>query len=654
MSVIAVILYHAGLPGFAGGYVGVDVFFVISGFLIAGIITEELAGGVFTFAGFYERRVRRILPALLVVLGASTLGAFYWLPPSGLVKFALGAAASATMVANLYFWRTSGYFGPTAQESPLLHTWSLGVEEQFYLFFPALLAGTWAFRRRQPLLLAGLALASIGLAEWGWRTHPGAAFYLLPTRFWELMLGALVLHAAPTLGTVRPAARRLGQWVAALALIAAIVLYRSSTPFPGLYALLPTGAAALLIGLGGTGATPVERLLGSRALVGVGLVSYSAYLWHQPLLVFARARQLEPLSPAATGAAIALAFLLAYATWRFVERPFRERGRIPRARVFAATGAGVALFFGLGVRTVLGGALGGRIRVPASVSRAFDGRYVISPECLDRSGPGPGDPVGCGVGPAGAPVRFLVIGDSHARALLPAVRALADSEGLAGRVVSLSACPPLLEWRVGIANRDRACATLNQRVLDFAVAHHVPEVVLVARWESYVAWPRHWTWELPWSGAAQVERADSEDAVRRTVAGYGAHGIALVVLRQVPRQRALPEHIYAVAFTGGDPSATLRRAAPTLDEYAAGHRFDEALFDSLARSGTLRVAGLEGRLCAGGSCVVGTPEVSYYFDDNHLSEDGARYVEPELRVQLGLAALRRRTAPDPLDQPPAP
>ena len=640
MSVIAVILYHAGLPEFAGGYVGVDVFFVISGYLIAGIITEELARGTFTLAGFYERRVRRILPALLVVLGAATAGAFYWLPPSGLARFALAAAASASMVANLYFWRTSGYFGPTAQDSPLLHTWSLGVEEQFYLFFPALLAATWAFRRRQPMLLAGLALISIGLAEWGWRTHPGAAFYLLPTRFWELMLGALVLHAAPTLAAVRPAARRLGQGVAALALVAAIVLYRSSTPFPGLYALLPTGAAALLIGLGGTGATTVERLLGSRALVGVGLISYSAYLWHQPLLVFARARQLEPLSAASTGAAVVLAFLLAYLTWRFVERPFRERGRIPRARVFAAVGAGVALFLGLGVRTLARGAPAGRIQVPASVSRAFNARYVIAPACLDHSGPGAADSVGCGVGPAGAPVRFLVIGDSHARALLPAVRGLADSEGVAGRVVSLSACPPLLEWRVGIANRDRACATLNRRVLDFAVAHHVQVVVLVARWESYVAWPQHWTWELPWSGAARIEQAKFEAAVRRTAGSYAANGISLVVLRQVPRQRSLPEHIYAVAFAGGDAGATLRRAAPTLAEYAAGHRFDEALFDSLARSGTLRVAGLEGRLCAGGSCVVGTPEVSYYFDDNHLSEDGARYVEEELAAQLGSAGWR--------------
>ena len=348
IAVIPVIFFHAGLPLFTGGFVGVDIFFVISGYLITTIILAELEAGKFSIAHFYERRARRILPALFLVLGVCLPFAWLWLMPDDLSEFTGSVIAVLGFSANIFFWRHSDYFDAATELKPLLHTWSLGVEEQFYVFFPIFLLLAWRMRRTgiAVFLMIG-SLLSLALAQYGASLKPVASFFLLPTRGWELAIGSLIaLYLNDNAqdkenGHVPPALSQMLSLAGLGMIIYSILVFHKETPFPSLYALVPTAGAALLI-LFARPNTVVGRLLAGRFLVAVGLVSYSAYLWHQPLFSFARHRSLTDLNPVVIASLIALTFGLAYLTWRFVERPFRQKAVVSK-RVLWGSAAGCAL-----------------------------------------------------------------------------------------------------------------------------------------------------------------------------------------------------------------------------------------------------------------------------------------------------------------------
>src|SRR5271170_3095038 len=284
LAILPVLLFHYRVSPFRGGFVGVDVFFVISGYLITQLIEAERREGRFSIARFYERRVRRIFPALFVMLTAATIAAAFILFPVDLVRYANSLLATAGFAANFEFWREAGYFDVAAAEKPLLHLWSIAVEEQFYLVFPALLL---LFQSRRVAITLAIFVLSFAFAVWGVIHAPSAAFYLLPGRAWELMLGALLaLHAVPFIERrwIREALAVTG-----IALIAIAVFgYSKDTPFPGAAALLPCLGAALVIYSSVPGITSASAVLSLPPLVFVGRISYSLYLWHWPLYVFAR------------------------------------------------------------------------------------------------------------------------------------------------------------------------------------------------------------------------------------------------------------------------------------------------------------------------------------------------------------------------------
>ncbi len=352
VAVVPVILFHAGLTGFGGGFVGVDVFFVISGYLITAILTEDLARGRFSIPRFYERRARRLLPALFTVIVACLPFAFALLSPDQLADFSRSLVAVVLFASNVHFWRADSYFGPAADLKPLLHTWSLAVEEQFYLVFPLVLAAIWRIRPSALVTLFGLALvASLALAEWASHSQgriASAGFYLAPTRAWELLAGVLCALAPPAIGS--RAANLAG--VAGLVLILVpVVVYDAATPFPGLYAVPPVLGTALLLRYG-TNGTIVARILSARPVVLIGLVSYSAYLWHQPLFAFARAARYSA-PPVMLGLSL-FALVLAYVTWRWIEQPFRTRALIAtRTGIFAISAAAIACVLALGITAML-------------------------------------------------------------------------------------------------------------------------------------------------------------------------------------------------------------------------------------------------------------------------------------------------------------
>ncbi|WP_116086222.1 acyltransferase family protein [Tropicimonas sp. IMCC34011] len=339
IAVVPVILFHAGYEVFSGGFVGVDVFFVISGYLITTIIINEMDEGKFSLLSFYERRARRILPALFFVVLCCIPAACLLLLPSDMEDFAQSLVAVATFSSNILFWRESGYFATAAELKPLLHTWSLAVEEQFYILFPLFLMTAWRYGNRAIVwALIFIFFVSLMTAHWGAYNEPSATFYLLPTRAWELLIGSLAAFYLQKRSGGTP--HRLNSTLSAIGLTAicySIFAFDEATPFPSLYALVPSVGTGLVI-LFTTKGTLTHTLLSLRVFVGVGTISYSLYLWHQPLFAFWRQYNVfEPTHEQMLLLSL-LCLPLAYFTYRFVESPFRGRtGCLSRKGVFGTS-----------------------------------------------------------------------------------------------------------------------------------------------------------------------------------------------------------------------------------------------------------------------------------------------------------------------------
>ena len=353
VAVLPVVLFHAGFEIFSGGFVGVDVFFVISGYLITTIILSEMERGTFSLLNFYERRARRILPALFFVMFACLPFAWVWLSPSDMEDFSQSLGAVSIFASNFLFWHEAGYWDAANELKPLLHTWSLAVEEQYYILFPPFLIVMWRYRKRW-ILGSFMAMAAVSLvaSEWGSTNIPVANFYLLPTRAWELAIGASIafffLYRKRQMGVFlssKISAEVLG--LVGIVMIGYSVFTLDETvPFPGFHALVPTIGTGLVI-VFSSAQTVVGRLLGMSLLVKTGLVSYSAYLWHYPIFAFARHRSLTEPSDFLFAVLAVFSFLLAYISWRFVERPFRKKGVFDRKTIFVFAFVGSVFFIAI-------------------------------------------------------------------------------------------------------------------------------------------------------------------------------------------------------------------------------------------------------------------------------------------------------------------
>jgi peptidoglycan/LPS O-acetylase OafA/YrhL len=353
VAVLPVIMFHAGFHTFSGGFVGVDVFFVISGYLITSIILSEMEARKFRLIYFYERRVRRLLPALLVIMIASIPAAWVWMTPDDMKDFSHSLIAVSTFWSNILFWKTSGYFDAAGEMKPLFHTWSLAVEEQYYILFPLFLIVAWRFFKKLivPFLIL-IAIISISAAHWGtyFNNSPVASFYLLPTRGWEILLGAFIAFYLNRYKTIR-VSHSVNQILSSfgLAMIAAsIFLFSGDTPVPSLLTLLPTLGTVFVICFTND-RTFVFKLLANKIIVSIGLISYSLYLWHQPLFVFARHALVEPPTIQVMLFLTALTFPLAFITWKFIECPVRARDKISRTSIFAVSAGSSVILISVGL-----------------------------------------------------------------------------------------------------------------------------------------------------------------------------------------------------------------------------------------------------------------------------------------------------------------
>lgn len=350
LAVLPVILNHAKIPPFFGGFVGVDIFFVISGFLISSIIWKDVSNDKFSIVDFYERRARRIIPALVLVILVSCVAAYFTMLPDDLENFAQSVVATLAFSNNILLTLTSGYWELGSDFKPLLHTWSLGVEEQFYLIYPLLVMLLYRFKKQWfgPALIAGI-IVSLFLSIWLTPKFPDASFYLIHTRAWELLLGAVCAYYKPRWELSAKGAN-WASLIGLLFIILSIVGIDEKTPYPSGYAILPCLGTALLLLYAEKG-TFANRVLTIPVFVGVGVISYSAYLWHQPLFSFARILSIAPPSMAEMIALSLLTIALSYLSWRFVEQPFRDRKRFSRKQIFtySALACGTLIVAGLAV-----------------------------------------------------------------------------------------------------------------------------------------------------------------------------------------------------------------------------------------------------------------------------------------------------------------
>ncbi|MEY4592851.1 MAG: hypothetical protein RIR18_1746 [Pseudomonadota bacterium] len=347
LAVMPVILFHAGILGFGGGFVGVDIFFVISGYLITTIIIDEKIKNEFSLAGFYERRFRRIFPALFLMMAICIPIAWAMMQPRQLQDFAESVGTVAVFLSNQLFLSERGYFDTASEFKPLLHTWSLAIEEQYYILFP-IFVGLVINKGKKltTIAIAVTCILSFVLSHWLVITKPDAAFFILPSRWWELAVGSLcALHI---LWKGNPKGNDYLGALGTLLIILSVTLLDKNSLFPGINALPPTIGAALII-LFGTKETVIGRTLAHRALSGIGLVSYSAYLIHYPIFSFWRIGSLNAPSQASFLALTALSLTLAWFSWRFVEKPFREKNLISRKTIFLAAGFCSAIFFTFGL-----------------------------------------------------------------------------------------------------------------------------------------------------------------------------------------------------------------------------------------------------------------------------------------------------------------
>lgn len=625
LAVLPVLFFHAGWTAFQGGYVGVDVFFVISGYLITGLIRSAQAQGRFSLASFYERRARRLLPALYVVLLACLPCAWWWMNASDFIHFSQSLAAVPLFSTGTLYMFTAFYFDASSELKPLLHTWSLGVEEQFYLLFPLLLV---MLARGGPRAVAwsvaSLCVGSMALAWWATGPYPTFSYYAMPTRAWELLLGALVALHAHRLAACSLPWRQALSALSLVALAACTLGYRGDLRFPGPMALGPTLATAGLLAFAQAD-TLTGRMLSHRWLVGVGLISYSTYLWHQPLFAFARLIAPERLGQWAMLGLIALTLVLGWASWRWIEAPARRPDWGSRRAVLGASLLASGAFVVLGLSGHNHWLLTRWEHLHPELHNRPTPTHAVALRSCRHLLPAETRYGDCQVSGEGS--RTVVIwGDSHAKALRVGEPAWPDTRVL---FITHSGCPPLPGLRRVDANDGaHVCDDFDTlpAYLRTIIALRPDRVIMASRWNLYL---KGWYVE----GRARPDAfwvSDGQDDLARTSVDYRQAMFARGLQSAV---NTLARHTRVTVLTQPvDHAQRPFRAIEADDmtvawpEVAAWHAPESALFQQLELPQGADVFDTKRVFCAGDLCRTRLDGHLLYQDDNHLSPRGATEV----------------------------
>lgn len=642
VAVLLVLLFHAGLPVFPGGFIGVDIFFVISGYLITSIIVSEAQNERFSYLAFYERRARRILPALYVMAAVVLVVALYIQVPNDLLKTVKTLLFAVLFSSNIYFWRTTDYFSGASDFEFFLHTWSLGVEEQFYFLFPLVIL---LFIRRGGWLLWLTALAfvvSFALSIYTSYHHEWASYYLLPSRAWQMMMGAMLAILAVQ-STVRIS---LNPWlvnvlavVALLLIIVPAVIYTKHTRFPGVAAFFPTFGAALLIYLGGLHVSNgVSKCLGSPMIKFVGLLSYSLYLWHWPIFAFLRNYQADVrLDIGLSLLGVGASFVMAYLSWRFVEAPFRNKQRFSKKAILglvvissgALVLACVAIIYLKGVPS----------RIDPKIVRlsAVSESGVIDNVCMQKSGVDVQRGDVCSVGDETAGEAVVALwGDSHLGALKQSISLALKDKSMQGVFFGKTGCPPILGVLKENLGDGDACLHFNEAVLDrIASMPSVTTVLIHGRWALSVEGTRYGAERGPKYVLKDMRDAKNnisnrqvvQAGLERTIESLLALDKRVVIVASVPEVgSSVPKVLVNNLFWG-----KTRNITPTALAFSERQLATNQILASLqAKYPSIIKVHPSDVLCDDEMCHIVRLGEPLYFDDDHLSDLGAGLVVKQL------------------------
>jgi peptidoglycan/LPS O-acetylase OafA/YrhL len=631
VAVLSVLFYHAGITVFSGGYIGVDVFFVISGYLITSIIVKEIRANEFSLLKFYERRIRRIYPALYTTLLFILIAAYLLYDPHNYLQTGKGSMATIGFMSNILFWTESGYFDAPSTLKPLLHTWSLAVEEQFYISYPLLLmmilryAPKWLRE-----ILGAIVLLSFIFSLYYTKQNASAAFYFTHLRAWELLIGGLLaINAVPV--RINPMLRHVLS-VAGLAMILwAVLSYTDNTSFPGVGALLPVIGSALIIYSGMERSSWAGKILGLPLFVFIGKISYSLYLWHWPIIILGRYYLIKDPNTMQMFFLVTASFLFSILSWTIIEKPFRTKSFLPAPGIFIFAGSVMT------IAIIISGTIylkaGMPERIPDDQLKVIEKVYSKWGEDKKCNKTDPGvfkEFNRCILGDDTAAPSFIIWGDSHALALAPALDASARREGASGYLASQSACPPLLGVdRVG----ESACYDFNNTVMEHVIAHPEWETVFLAgRWALSTSGERYKNEEGTniilvdsTSPSASASNADLvENGLDRTVTALQNLGRKVVIIASVPEVGYdVPSSYFIAARTGRDINAII---APTFDEYLERNGSIFNILNALQNRYNIQIIDPADRLCDQSVCNVVTDGQLLYQDGHHLSVHSTPYI----------------------------
>lgn len=632
IAVCAVIFYHFGIGLFSGGYVGVDIFFVISGYLITRIINDSIISGKFSFIDFYERRARRILPALFAMLFFSVIAAYIFLSPNQLKDFSLSLLSVSAFVSNHYFLSKTGYFSPNAEEIPLLHTWTLSVEEQFYIVVPILMLAFWKIRPKAMNwgLMFILFLSFAICIRWEHRGSLTVGFYLAAARAWEFIVGAMLAISVEKTWPREAITNKLANVFSTLGLILVITsatVFTSQTSYPGIYTTIPVIGAALIIYFA-VPTTCVGRLLSSRLFVAIGLISYSAYLWHQPLLAFFQIAFGGTPGNLAIVILLIITALLSFLSWYFVETQFRDRTKSSKKLITIVSLIGTVAFVTVGLA--------------GWMNEGFSGRYSAAQNALELSS-APSPMRGkCQVEGVlymkpedacryfGKKTTWAVFGDSHAVEISYALAEYLRNIN-AGGVLQLGAsgCQPALKFETKVLG----CRLWNERSLDYISRDHdITDVVLSYRHSLYLFGLQSKTYPILPNEHPNFLYDQSSEEARET---YWKNFVAIIdrliadgkivhVVEPVPELgRPVGWNIYSPTI--GAVSVD-RSKGVDFSYYNARNKFIIDKIRTLKTGPHLKIVNTSDAFCDKEKCLALLDGKSMYFDDNHMSVIGAMRV----------------------------
>jgi peptidoglycan/LPS O-acetylase OafA/YrhL len=659
IAVISVVLFHARLPLFSGGYTGVDIFFVISGFLITSIIHRELTNKSFSLVRFYERRIRRIIPALAAVIITTIVGFSFIMTPDDYMGVNGSVVAASAFVSNMFFMRQDGYFDSPEDTKPLLHTWSLAVEEQFYILLPLLLMLCFVVfpkHSNQTLtrIIIAIILCSLGLSialtlfdqdlpipfitrtVAGNMTINSTNFYSFPTRAWELAIGSLIaLHGSKI--KLSHNSNEGASYLGALLILSGVFFLDDDIPFPGYSALLPTIGTALIIVTNNNQTTTIGKMLSARINIWFGKISYSLYLWHWPIFVFAWYLTFNESSPILMLTLSVLSVVVSYFSYKYIETPFRDNTIISQTKyVFIMGGCVTVALIMVGLLNYSKGLNANSLLVETQLLiQMEEPSNPRREECFERSykdlkklGP-------CLMGNQDIDkLQLLLIGDSHADAIMPTIEKLSESHNIKSASITYGKCLPLFGvYHTEPSVKQKQCTKIRQYIKQYVQTNKPENIILVGRWTSNILGnqgnPKRKHNLLRSSTTHSKTESDAykvfSEQLLSTIDVLSAHADNIWIMKQVPEQKYSPETLIRMEMIGRETTAAIQ--GTRRDYHVITHKKTTAIFDQITKN-NVHILDPADILCDDHRCKIIEDNHFIYRDDDHLNPKGALLLTP--------------------------